>query len=182
MSETTQHRITLPIPHAWEVTYGDAVKSRCFKLEHAEAEKAAIALHGTVERLYTEQQVLQMIAAASTQQADCGNEDCGWDGPISETCMLGDIGPLCPQCREVVEPVAEPAQNNFSQPPLSGQQTIAQAANALVAEATRLGVSFTVTHKPLQPLSMGHYSHVVDVWEARCHRAPVLTHAEDSSC
>jgi hypothetical protein len=70
MSETTQHRITLPIPHAWEVTYGDAVKSRCFKLEQAEAEKAAIALHGTVERLYREQQVLQLLASAPPAKAD----------------------------------------------------------------------------------------------------------------
>jgi len=42
--------------------------------------------------------------------ADCGNEGCGWRGPLSETCRLGSIGPLCPRCREVAEPDAPPSK------------------------------------------------------------------------
>lgn len=28
---------------------------------------------------------------------------CDWKGPLSETCMLGEVGPLCPECRETTE-------------------------------------------------------------------------------
>jgi hypothetical protein len=28
---------------------------------------------------------------------------CDWKGPLSETCMLGAVGPLCPVCRETTE-------------------------------------------------------------------------------
>ena len=62
--------------------------------------------------------------------------------------------------------------------PLAAQKAIAQAATALVAKAELLGVSFTVTHRPLQPFAMGHYEHVVEAWQARSHRALVLTHGE----
>ena len=30
---------------------------------------------------------------------------CSWVGPVSETCMLGSVGPLCPECRETTEPL-----------------------------------------------------------------------------
>ena len=43
-------------------------------------------------------------------EADCGNAECGWRGPISECAYLGGIGPCCPKCREIVEPDAEPTQ------------------------------------------------------------------------
>ena len=37
-------------------------------------------------------------------RAECCNAECEWTGPVSECVMLGEIGPLCPVCREVVEP------------------------------------------------------------------------------
>lgn len=36
---------------------------------------------------------------------------CEWRGPLSETCMLGAVGPLCPECRETTE-AARPAGND----------------------------------------------------------------------
>lgn len=36
---------------------------------------------------------------------DCCNGECGWSGPLRECCHFKhDTKPLCPQCREVVEP------------------------------------------------------------------------------
>lgn len=34
----------------------------------------------------------------------CCNEECGWEGAKDECVMCGAIGPLCPECHEVVEP------------------------------------------------------------------------------
>ncbi|MDB5822218.1 MAG: hypothetical protein JWR21_922 [Herminiimonas sp.] len=31
---------------------------------------------------------------------------CDWTGPVSESVMLGSVGPLCPLCRETTEPDA----------------------------------------------------------------------------
>lgn len=47
--------------------------------------------------------VLAALTGAAQPEADCNNDQCGWSGPLSETCRLGSIGPLCPNCRETVE-------------------------------------------------------------------------------
>ncbi len=33
----------------------------------------------------------------------CGNKSCGVTCRLSQTCFLGDIGPLCPKCRDTGE-------------------------------------------------------------------------------
>lgn len=62
-----------------------------------------------VGSLLCEMPAEQVLAAKAQQpqwQAECNNADCGWKGPLSEACMLGEVGPLCPECRETchVEP------------------------------------------------------------------------------
>ena len=42
-------------------------------------------------------------APAVDPQLECNA--CDWKGPLSEACMLGSIGPLCPECRETTESV-----------------------------------------------------------------------------
>lgn len=36
----------------------------------------------------------------------CCAEGCDWSGPLSDCVMCGAVGPLCPECHEVVEPDA----------------------------------------------------------------------------
>lgn len=36
-------------------------------------------------------------------RCECNSDECGWSGRLNETCWVGAIGPLCPQCRETVE-------------------------------------------------------------------------------
>lgn len=54
------------------------------------------------EYRYEEDDGLRELPATSMQplHACCA---CDWQGPLSETCMLGAIGPLCPECREVTQ-------------------------------------------------------------------------------
>lgn len=48
--------------------------------------------------------------------AECNNVDCNWRGPIPECYYLrapgSPIGPLCPKCRETVEPVKSQGEPN----------------------------------------------------------------------
>lgn len=44
---------------------------------------------------------------------------------------------------------------------------VQRAAEALIAEAARLGLVVTIEQRPLQPLAMGHYETVVSVRPAK---------------
>lgn len=44
---------------------------------------------------------------------------------------------------------------------------VQKAAEALIAEAKRLGLVVTIEQRPLQPLAMGHYATVAAVRPAR---------------
>lgn len=44
---------------------------------------------------------------------------------------------------------------------------VQRAANALIAEAARLGLVVTIEQRPLQPLAMGHHETVATVRPAR---------------
>lgn len=55
-----------------------------------------------LERLRTRwAAILAAIDAAINPVRECFS--CGWKGPLTETCMLGAVGPLCPKCRETTE-------------------------------------------------------------------------------
>lgn len=67
---------------------------------------------------------------AVAERVECCNAKCGWAGLKSDTCMLGAIGPLCPECREVTEPVM-----------LNGLTEAETSATASVAGPVAIGVS-----------------------------------------
>lgn len=58
-------------------------------------------------------------------QADCGNAECAWRGPVSECSMLGSVGPLCPHCREIVEPDLHPETDGLVQRSANGHPVVA---------------------------------------------------------
>jgi hypothetical protein len=102
-----------------------ASKAEAYAQEFAEAEPDTGAVvfqseahenyYNTVSELAEALRALPAEPAAAESQADCGNAECAWRGPIGETSMLGTIGPLCPNCREVVEPdlvADQPAQDD----------------------------------------------------------------------
>ena len=72
--------------------------------------------------------------AAQPAQTDavCNNGDCSWGGPLSECCMLGAIGPLCPVCRETVQlcGAAQPAAQAAQVPDIDYQALIQAAWGA----------------------------------------------------
>jgi len=63
-------------------------------------------------------------AAPGVQGGDavCCNADCTWGGKLTDCVMCGQVGPLCPECREVVEPCGAAPQQSAQ--PVAGQYTL----------------------------------------------------------
>ncbi len=81
--------------------------------------------------------------------------------------MLQVIERLC-DCRTCTRPGCSPeagCQGHVIRE--RAPDDIRHKAEALVAEAARLGVVLTVEQQPLQPLAMGNYTTVVSVRRAR---------------
>ena len=43
------------------------------------------------------------MTAGMKRVYSCGNKFCGWQGLKNETYMLGEVGPLCPRCKEIAD-------------------------------------------------------------------------------
>lgn len=63
-------------------------------------------------------------AAPGVQGGDavCCNADCTWGGKLTDCVVCGQVGPLCPECREVVEPCGATSQQSAQ--PVAGQYTL----------------------------------------------------------
>lgn len=48
---------------------------------------------------------LAALSEMEPLQLECCNDECSWKGSISDSSMCGSVGPLCPECHEVTEPV-----------------------------------------------------------------------------
>lgn len=74
-----------------------------FRIQRALESSREISTKEWVEVVAIVTQARGFINEQAREQCCCNA--CEWTGPTVDTVMLGDVGPLCPQCHETTEPV-----------------------------------------------------------------------------